>query len=243
MVYIYILNVCHFHISELFLRNVFIQLENEDIHVFMHSSLQDVLVRLTELSNVEQTIKLLQILKDNTTELFNDGKSRKVMCSLLLQVAEFSSHLKNDEQDNSTEALRDVFLEICQTLKGDVENILVVKTVLQVLSGHVNMPAKDLGMYNFNWFCNLMQIKCLISDYMSIKLFIRYVQFLKYFSGIKRAKTSWSYTPPTEFVQTFHEMCEEIFSLDDFQGKNLAYPTITATLEHFNCFLFSQKMS
>ena len=162
LVYIYIFNVFRFHISELFLRNVFIQLENEDIHVFMHSSLQDVLVRLTELSNVEQTIKLLQILKDNTTELFNDGKSRKVMCSLLLQVAEFSSHLKNDEQDNSMEALRDVFLEICQTLKGDVENILVVKTVLQVLSGHVNMSAKDLGMYNFNWFCNLMQIKSLI---------------------------------------------------------------------------------
>lgn len=237
LVYIYILNVCHFHISELFLRNVFIQLENEDIHVFMHSSLQDVLVRLTELSNVEQTIKLLQILKDNTTELFNDGKSRKVMCSLLLQVAEFSSHLKNDEQDNSMEALRDVFLEICQTLKGDVENILVVKTILQVLSGHVNMSAKDLGMFNFNWFCNLMQTICLISDYLFIKLFIRYVQFLKYFSGIKRAKTSWSYTPPTEFVQTFHEMCEEIFSLDDIQRKNLANPSNTGTFQLFFVYL------
>ncbi|XP_011436179.3 nucleolar protein 9 [Magallana gigas] len=166
---------------ELFLRNVFIQLEKEDIHVFMHPSLQDVLVKLTELCNVEQTIKLLQILKDNTAELLNDGKARKVMCSLLLQVAEFSGGEKSKEQREHLEELQEVFLEICQSLKGDVENVLVVKTVLQVLSGHVNMSAKDIGM--------------------------------------KRNKTTWNYTPPTEFIQTFHEMCEEIFSLDDIQEK------------------------
>lgn len=114
--------------------------------MFMHPSLQDVLVKLTELCNVEQTIKLLQILKDNTAELLNDGKARKVMCSLLLQVAEFSGGEKSKEQREHMEELQEVFLEICQSLKGDVENVLVVKTVLQVLSGHVNMSAKDIGM-------------------------------------------------------------------------------------------------
>lgn len=119
--------------------------------MFMHPSLQDVLVKLTELSNVERTIKLLQILKDNTAELLNDGKARKVMCSLLLQVAEFSGGEKSKEQREHLEELQEVFLEICQSLKGDVENVLVVKTVLQILSGHVNMSAKDIGM-SFNAF-------------------------------------------------------------------------------------------
>lgn len=40
---------------------------------------------------------------------------------------------------------------------------------------------------------------------------------------MKRNKTTWNYTPPTEFIQTFHEMCEEIFSLDDIQGKNFPH--------------------
>lgn len=119
--------------------------------MYMHPSLQDVLVKLTELSNVEQTIKLLQILKDNTAELLNDGKARKVMCSLLLQVAEFSGGEKSKEQREHLEELQEVFLEICQSLKGDVENVLVVKTILQILSGHVNMSAKDIGV-SFNAF-------------------------------------------------------------------------------------------
>jgi citrate synthase len=138
--------------SDLFLRNVFIQLEKEDVHVFMHHALQNVLVRLTELSNIEQTTNLLKILKENTAEMLNDGKSRKVMCSLLLQVAEFSCDGEADrgteENEDQVEALREVFLEICQGLKGDIENVLVVKTVLQVLSGQVSMSAKDLGMNN-----------------------------------------------------------------------------------------------
>lgn len=44
------------------------------------------------------------------------------------------------------EELQEVFLEICQSLKGDVENVFVVKIVLQVLSGYVNMLVKDIGM-------------------------------------------------------------------------------------------------
>lgn len=131
--------------------------------MFMHPSLQDVLVKLTELSNVEQTIKLLQILKDNTAELLNDGKARKVMCSLLLQVAEFSGGEKSKEQREHLEELQEVFLEICQSLKRDVENVLVVKTVLQVLSGHVNMSAKDIGM-SFNdstMFYDIATLHCI----------------------------------------------------------------------------------
>ncbi|XP_061188814.1 nucleolar protein 9-like [Saccostrea echinata] len=171
--------------QELFLHNVFIQLEKEDIHVFMHPSLQEVLVKLTELSSIEQATKLLQILKENTEELLNDGKSRKVMCSLLLQVAEFVEKdidsQRSEENDDHMEELKDVFLEICQSLKGDVENVLVVKTVLQILGGHVNISAKELG--------------------------------------VKRTKTAWSYTPPIEFIQTFHEMCDTIFSLEDIEKK------------------------
>lgn len=131
--------------------------------MFMHPLLQDVLVKLTELCNVEQTIKLLQILKDNTAELLNDVKARKVMCSLLLQVAEFSGGEKSKEQQEHLEELQEVFLEICQSLKGDVENVLVVKTVLQVLSGHVNMSAKDIGM-SFNdstMFYDIATLHCI----------------------------------------------------------------------------------
>lgn len=116
--------------------------------MFMHPALQNVLVKLTELTSIEQTTKLLKVLKENTAEMLNDGKSRKVMCSLLLQVAEFSCEgdQRSEEDEDQVEAMRDIFLEICQSLKGDIENVLVVKTVLQVLSGQVNMSAKDVGM-------------------------------------------------------------------------------------------------
>lgn len=189
--------------------------------MFMHPSLQDVLVKLTELSNVEQTIKLLQILKDNTAELLNDGKARKVMCSLLLQVAEFSGGEKSKEQREHLEELQEVFLEICQSLKGDVENVLVVKTVLQILSGHVNMSAKDIGM-SFNAFQLRFMILVTYINSHSLILFsaVKIIRHIELILGIKRHNTTWNYTPPTEFIQTFHEMCEEIFSLDDIQGKN-----------------------
>lgn len=52
---------------------------------------------------------------------------------------------------------------------------------------------------------------------------VKIIRHIELILGMKRNKTTWNYTPPTEFIQTFHEMCEEIFSLDDIQGKNFPH--------------------
>ncbi|XP_033753878.1 nucleolar protein 9-like [Pecten maximus] len=128
--------------KDIFLNNVFGQLKEDGLKVCHLASTSRIFERLIGLSEASHIRTLLQIFKENWSDMLTDRFASHVLQNTLTQVPRCLQTKPEDREDTEEDpSIEDLFLDLCCYIKDNLTNCVdvysshIVRVILQILAG------------------------------------------------------------------------------------------------------------